>query len=319
MSFMKQDSNHRYTVLAYYLFAKIADPSEEIRQHKEFLSQRDATGRIYISEEGINGQLSGLKHHAEEYISWMQEHPVFRDIVFKCDSWHENCFPRMTIKYRNQLVALDCQVDVQQTARHISPKEWRDRLDEKEEKLLLDVRNDYEWDVGHFEGSERPQCKTFREFVAFTDRLVEEGTPLDKPVMMCCTGGIRCELYSVVMKEKGFTNVVQLDGGIINYGQQEGNRHWKGKLFVFDDRLAVPISDEENEVVGECHFCHSRIDAIYNCANMDCNELFLCCPECLSEYKGCCSSRCGEAPRVRPLSHQQRHKPFRRQHHYRTK
>lgn len=134
---------------------------------------------------------------------------------------------------------------------------------------------------------------------------------------MYCTGGIRCELYSAILKEKGFENVYQLNGGVIGYGLEQGNKHWLGKLFVFDDRLAVPISQEgESPVIGKCHHCGKDNENYYNCANMDCNHLFLCCPECLKEFTGCCCSQCQQATRVRPYHEQNAHKPFRRWYHY---
>lgn len=190
-------------------------------------------------------------------------------------------------------------------------------LEKKEERILIDVRNDYEWKVGHFEGSELPNCSTFREFKEYTEELKNRIDPEKTPVMMCCTGGIRCEIYSAYMKERGFQNVYQLDGGIINYGLKEGSKHWLGKLFVFDDRMTVPISDEEAPVISSCAHCGTACDDYYNCANMDCNTLFLCCPECLQKQKGCCKETCQEAPRVRPLEHQNAHKPFRKKYRYR--
>ena len=119
-------------------------------------------------------------------------------------------------------------------------------LEKKDENtLLLDVRNDYESAIGHFEGAERPPIKTFREFPDYAEALAKQKNPQKTKVMMYCTGGIRCEVYSALLKEKGFEEVYQLHGGVINYGHKMGNKHWKGKLFVFDDRLSVPISEDE--------------------------------------------------------------------------
>src|SRR5262249_2982579 len=115
----------------------------------------------------------------------------------------------------------------------------------------------------------------------------------------------------------GFEKVYQLEGGVINYGHKQGSDHWLGKLFVFDDRMAVPISDKSSSpVVGSCHHCLTPIEAYYNCANMDCNELFLCCPECLKKFSGCCQENCMQAKRLRPYHHQHPHKPFRKWYTY---
>lgn len=307
------EKNH--LVLAYYHFVHLDNPHEEVRIHKEFFANRDVTCRIYISEAGINGQMSATRQHANEYMQWMHSRPEFKDVIFKLHEHHEQAFPRATVKYRPQLVALDETVDLENRGEHVSPERWKEMLETDSERILLDVRNEYEWKVGHFEGSELPPCQTFREFREYADQLKERVDPKKTPVMMCCTGGIRCELYSAVLKERGFENVYQLDGGIINYGLQQGRDHWEGKLFVFDDRLVVPICDEEHTVIGTCHHCKNPNDTYYNCANMDCNELFLCCQECLPKFLGCCQESCKQAKRVRPYQ-QVNPKPFRKAHLY---
>ncbi len=310
----KKDFN--IIVLAFYKYVEIEDAQLEVKTHKKFFENKDITSRIYISEEGINGQMSASQKDAKEYIDWMHSRPEFNDVNFKLHYWHEQVFPKQTVKYRKQLVAIEESVDVANTGTHLSPKEWKEMLETSSDHILIDVRNDYEWEVGHFDGAELPKCATFREFKEYADNL-EATTDKKKPVMMYCTGGIRCEIYSAVLKEKGFEHVYQLDGGVINYGLKEGTKKWLGKLFVFDDRLTVPISDEENsEAISKCRKCSCITDNYYNCANMDCNELFICCKDCLETLKGCCSEGCIDAPRVRPYQQQNPHKPFRKYHHY---
>ena len=273
------------------------------------------TNGIYISEEGINGQMSGEKKAAMEYIDWMHSRDLFKDVEFKLHYWHEQVFPKVTVKYRKQLVAIDKKIDIANTGTHLSPADWTKMLDLKDPKIIIDTRNDYEWKIGHFEGAELPKCSTFREFSDYADKL-ENSTDKKTPVMMYCTGGIRCEVYSALLKEKGFENVYQLDGGIINYGLKEGTKKWKGSLFVFDDRMTVPISADKYEVIGTCQECGEKTDCYYNCANMDCNKLFLSCQKCLENYRGCCDTTCMESPRVRPYCEQNPHKPFRKYHVY---
>lgn len=309
-------SNSQYLVLAFYQFSSIANPREEVKNHKSFFENREITSRIYISEEGINGQMSGSQKSAEEYMEWMHSRPEFKDIHFKIHYWHEQAFPRQTVKYRQNLVGCDGKINLSLQGDHVSPAKWRDMLESEEEYLLIDVRNDYEWEIGHFDGAELPKCNTFREFEKYAENLKQEKDPKKTPVMMYCTGGIRCELYSSILMEKGFDQVYQLQGGIINYGLKEGSDHWLGKLFVFDDRMAVPISDQETQVIGKCHRCNEPSDSYYNCANMECNHLFLCCPTCLKELAGCCKEECQYAERVRPYNDQSAHKPFRRKGHY---
>lgn len=305
-----------FFVLAYYHFTNIPDPHKEIAAHKAFMQNRNMTSRIYISEKGINGQASAVREDAEDYMRWMHSNPLFENMLFKIHHHHENVFPRKTVKYRAQIVALDEEVDMANTGEHLAPEQWKKKLDETNNHVLLDVRNQYEWEVGRFEGAECPPCETFREFKGYVDVLKEKVDPTATPVMMYCTGGIRCELYSALLRKEGFNEVYQLDGGIINYGLKQGNEHWLGKLFVFDDRLTVPISDQPAPVIGSCYHCHEPNDDYYNCANMDCNHLFLCCSQCLKEYVGCCCKECSTAARLRPYHHQNPHKPFRKRHNY---
>lgn len=312
------DTSKDFFIIAYYCFTSISDPDLEVAKHKEFFQNRDIKSRIYISKEGINAQMSAKLSHAEEYMSWMKSDERFAQIDFKIHSYHEHVFPKATVKVREQLVALDIPVDPKEGGEHISPEKWKEMLDNRDsDTLLLDVRNDYEWKVGRFENSTLPPLEAFREFPKYAKELKEKHDPSKTKVMMYCTGGIRCELYSVLLKKEGFENVYQLDGGVIKYGQQAGAKHWEGKLFVFDDRLAVAVSEKESaKVIGECHHCNTSADAYHNCANMDCNELFICCPTCGEKFQGCCSTECQNTPRLRPYQQTDYPKPFRKWYHY---
>jgi UPF0176 protein len=313
------ESSKTYYVLAFYIFTPIENPQEEVRKHHEFFSERDIRSRIYISKEGINAQMSAEKSDAIAYMDWMRQDPRFAHIEFKIHFAKEQVFPKKTVKVREQLVALDRSADPKDGGVHLSAQEWKKMLDEKnDDTILIDVRNDYEWVIGHFEGALKPELDTFRKFPAYVDKLKEQYDPKKTKVMMYCTGGIRCELYSALMKNEGFDTVYQLDGGVIKYGQKEGTDHWRGKLFVFDDRLSVPIADDgKEEIISACKYCSAPSDVYYNCANMDCNELFLCCPECAKEHKGCCGAPCEGAARLRPLQDDmQRPKPFRKWYNY---
>lgn len=300
-----------YLVLAFYLIKPIEDPQSEVKRFKTFFEDHDIMGRIYINEEGINAQMSVSEKDAPAFFDWYLSDKRFRETDIKVHRHNEHAFPKKTVKYREQIVALDRKVDYSKGGAHASAAEWKKMLDERDENtLVLDVRNDYEWEVGHFEGTEKPNFKTFREFPDSVKELKEKYDPEKTRVLMYCTGGIRCELYSCLMKDEGFDEVYQLDGGVIKYGQEVGNDHWKGNLFVFDDRLVVPISDEENETIGECRHCKKKTNACYNCANMDCNELFLCCIECCKKFFGCCSCTCTEAPRRREFEPREHPKPY---------
>ncbi|SYX08502.1 Probable adenylyltransferase/sulfurtransferase MoeZ,putative rhodanese-related sulfurtransferase,Uncharacterized conserved protein,Rhodanese-like domain [Chlamydia poikilotherma] len=304
-----------YYALAYYYLNRVDNPQEEITLHKELFKNLDVSCRIYISEQGINGQFSGYQPDAEYYMNWLRQRPGFSNVKFKIHHIEENIFPRVTVKYRKELVALGCDVDLSTQGKHISPKEWHEKLEENR-CLVLDVRNNYEWKIGHFENAVLPDIQTFREFPEYAERLSKEHDPESTPVMMYCTGGIRCELYSSLLLEKGFKEVYQLDGGVIAYGQAVGTGKWRGKLFVFDDRMAVPIDEADTDVapIAKCSHCEADCDIYYNCANTDCNNLFICCENCIDSTKGCCSQECSEAPRIRSFSSSRGNKPFRRMH-----
>lgn len=303
-----------YLAVSFYKLICIDDPQILVEEHKKFFSSCLLTGRIYVSTQGINAQFSGLQAEVAQYLQWLRSDPRFADIVVKAQPHHEHIFPRMTIKVRPELVALGCEVDLSKRGISVDPQTWRQMLEGDEHYLKLDVRNDYEWDVGHFEGFERPNCETFRDFRKQAQELKERYDPKQTQVMMCCTGGIRCEIYSALLLQEGFEKIYQLDGGILSYATEEGGKHWKGKLFVFDDRLAVDINSEQ--IVGKCHSCSQACDTYYNCANMDCNELFLSCPRCLELRGGCCQERCQTSLRIRPFDHQLAGKPFRKWYTY---
>lgn len=314
---MFSDSDAPYLILAYYLFTTVEDPHAEVKAHRTFFAGRDITSRIYLSEQGINGQMCGARSDAEAYMSWIASHPLFSAIEFKVTPYCEQVFPRTVVKYRKQLVAIDVDVDLSQGGEYLTPRQWKERLDTEENRVVLDTRNDYEWRVGHFSGAEEPPCETFRDFDKYADALKERVDPATTPIMMYCTGGIRCEIYSALMKERGFKKVYQLKGGIIGYGNEVGSDHWKGKLFVFDDRLTVALSDEQQTPsIGKCRHCSGATDDYFNCANMDCNELFLCCSACLQQHSGCCCAACQGGARLRAISQQNPHKPFRKWYYY---
>jgi UPF0176 protein len=303
----------RFQVLAYYFFIPIENPHLEVSRHLIFMQDKDVRCRVYISSEGINGQMSASPEDSQAYQNWIKSDPRFKDMVFKIHMHTEHVFPRVTIKFRKQLVAIDEQVNIALTGERVSPEKWKAMLQERDEKtLLLDVRNDYEWEIGHFEGAELLKLESFRQFPQYARQLKESCDPKETKVMMYCTGGIRCELYSALLKKEGFEQIYQLDGGVINYGLREGHDFWRGKLFVFDDRLAVPIDEKTEEVISCCRHCQVLSDIYYNCANMDCNELFLSCPECAEKLKGCCCKQCTQTSRLRPYEKKDRPKPFRR-------
>ncbi len=302
-----------YWVLAFYVLETIDDPHLEVARHKDFFSSRDLRSRLYISEKGINGQMSGSAAHAQEYMDWLRSDPRFASTVFKIHHWHEQAFPKATIKYRKQLVAMDREIDLSDQGEYVEPQRWSEMLRNRDEDtIVIDVRNDYEWKIGRFKGSELPELETFREFPEYLQKLKQQRDPKKTKIMMYCTGGIRCSFFSPLMKREGFEQVFQLKGGVIQYGLDEGQGEWEGKLFVFDDRLVVPISQESAPAISECQYCNVSTDLYYNCANMDCNDLYICCADCYQACRGCCCEEC-KAGRVRAIDPNSNPKPFRKQ------
>lgn len=304
----------KYNVLLYYLFTKVENPEAFAKEHKAFCKENNLKGRIYVSEEGLNGTVGGTKQDCEAYKNYVRALPGFADIEFKEDPSDFVPFAKLTCKVRKEIVSLHMDgLDPKEGGRHLQPEEWRAALESEEDKIIIDVRNDYEYDIGHFEGAIRVPEKNFYDFPKW---LEEFDWPKDKKVMMYCTGGIRCEKFSVLMKKKGWEDVNQLHGGIINYGHKEQGKHWNGKCFVFDDRLAVPINPESNEPISQCEITGEPADTYLNCANMDCNRLFICSEEGAKVYEGCCSEECMQSERRRPFDPERPFMPFRKWYNY---
>ncbi len=301
-----------YWALAYYHFFPIENPHVEIKSYKNFFENKNIKGRIYISKEGINAQISAREEDGKKFIEWLKKDARNSELKIKVQLCKEHAFYKTTVKFKEQLVAFDQEVDLHNTAEKVSPEKWQKMLENKDaQTFLLDVRNAYESEVGYFQGAIKPKLNFFREFAPYIEELKKMMDPEKDTLMMYCTGGIRCEYYSAFLKKKGFKKMCQLDGGVINYGNKVGSKFWQGKLFVFDDRMITPISEDNTETLSLCFHCRKPTDIYYNCANMDCNELFLSCRECSKLLKGLCSDSCAQG-RVRPFDSSECPVPFRR-------
>ncbi len=303
-------------VLLYYNFSPIADPHAFIAEHKRWCANHNLLGRIYVSEEGINGTLAGLQADTDAYQVWLRSHPNLAQTEFKTDATDRVPFAKLIVKYRPEIVSIHYSepLDPKEGGRHLSPAEWRAVLESNDpDVVVIDARNDYESAIGHFEGALLPDRRNFHEFPDWVDQAA---IPKDKKILMYCTGGIRCEKFSVLMKKKGYADVNQLHGGILTYAKEEGGAHFKGKCFVFDDRLAVPVNPAETEPIAHCEISGRPADTYLNCANMDCNRLFVVCPEAAHLLEGCCSEACRQAPRRRPFDAATAFVPFRKWYTY---
>ncbi len=308
--------SHPFRVILYYNFSPVADPQAWVDEHRELCRRLRLKGRVYISEEGINGTLAGAQERIEEYKEALRSRDGFGDTEFKEDPCDTVPFARLSVKYRPEIVALrvDEHLDPNTDGgTRLRPAEWRRMMESGEDYVMIDVRNNYESRIGHFEGALRPDVDNFFDFPEWLD---EAGIDKDKKVLMYCTGGIRCEKFSVLMKRKGYRDVNQLHGGILNYAREEGGRHFRGKCFVFDDRLVVPVNPEDEEPVSHCEITGQPCDMYINCANMECNRLFICSEEGARQMEGCCSEACRKNPRKRPFDPEKAYAPFRRWYHY---
>lgn len=291
-----EKSNTPRKTISFYKYAKIGNP-QVFRDHFYLLlSEIDVLGRIYVAKEGVNGQVSVPVHYLNEFRSRLDE-IVFLEGCRLNVAIDDNgkSFIKLAIKVRHKIVAdgiEDEKFDVTDNGKHIDALEFNS-LTDRDDTIIIDMRNHYESEVGHFENAITPDVETFRESLPIIENILEENK--DKPVIMYCTGGIRCEKATAYFKYRGYDNLYQVDGGIIEYTRKANELGIKnkfiGKNFVFDDRLGERISPD---IISQCHQCGEPCDTHVNCANDACHILFLQCDRCAAKYNHCCSDKCKE-------------------------
>jgi UPF0176 protein len=282
--------------LSFYRYVRLEDPKTLREQLFLEWDALGVLGRVYVAREGINAQISVPQHNWEAFDSALNNWPQFAGMPYKFAIEDDGkSFIKLAIKVRHQIVAdglSEDQYDVTNVGRHLSAAQWNE-LSKEESAIIVDMRNHYESEVGHFKGALLPEADTFKE--ELPEVLQKLRGKEDAPVLLYCTGGVRCEKTSAYLKHHGFQNVNQLHGGIIDYVRQVANENldntFMGVNFVFDQRLGERVSDD---VIAHCHQCGSPWDRHSNCANKACNLLFLQCPECAAEHEGTCSAECHE-------------------------
>lgn len=295
----EQQGNKPYRILLYYKFVHIENHEEFAREHLEFCKSIGLKGRVLVAEEGINGTVSGTWEATQQYMDQMHADPRFADMWFKIDESEGHAFKKMFVRPRHQIIVMHDEDNVSPqeiTGYEMTPEEWHEAL-QSEDVIVLDGRNDYEYDIGHFRGAIRPPVKSFREFPEWIRENLAEHK--DKKILTYCTGGIRCEKLSGWMLKEGFKDVNQLKGGIVSYGKDEKVKGelWDGKCYVFDERISVPINQVEDVVVAKCHHCGTPEDRYVNCANPLCHLQHVQCEACEKEWKRSCSTACMEDPK----------------------
>ncbi|MGM0803591.1 MAG: rhodanese-related sulfurtransferase [Bacillota bacterium] len=289
-------------VLLYYKYVPIDDPESYKDEHLKFCKDLGLLGRIIVAPEGINGTVSGTYEQTQIYMDYLKADPRFEDIVFKIDEVEEHAFKKMFVRHKKELVTWRFEDDVdpnQLSGKRLSPKEFYEALQD-EDVIVIDGRNDYEYEIGHFRGAIRPDVKASRDFPKWVRENISQFK--DKKVLTYCTGGIRCEKFSGFLLQEGFQDVSQLEGGIVTYGKDDEvqGKLWDGKLYVFDERISVPVNrTEEDVVIATCYYCGKTEDRYVNCANPECNKQHVCCPECEVKHKRSCSKECLDHPRNR--------------------
>jgi UPF0176 protein len=271
-------------IILFYAFTPLADPEAVRLWQRDLCESLGITGRILLSKDGINGTLGGELKAVKRYVRKTREYAPFTDVDFKWSEGEGNDFPRLSVKVRDEIVSFgapgELRVDengVVGGGTKLSPEELHELVAEKN-VTFFDGRNAIEAAIGKFEGAIVPDVATTRDFVA----EIESGKYdhlKSEPIVTYCTGGIRCEVLSSLMVNRGFTEVYQLDGGIVKYGEKYGDSGlWNGSLYVFDKRMHVDFSADA-EVVGRCVECATPTANVANCQDLSCRELFVVCEE----------------------------------------
>jgi len=284
------------TTFSFYRYAHILNPPFFRNHLYTVLARHGVLGRIYVSKEGLNGQVSVVSENFEACKRELYDITFLEgcrlNVAIEDDG---KSFFKLTIKVKEKIVAdglEDDTFDTTDRGKHINAEEFN-QLADKDGTVIVDMRNHYESEVGHFQNAITPDVETFRESLPIVEDMLTPNK--EENILLYCTGGIRCEKASAYFKHKGFKNVHQLNGGIIEYARQcdeQGlENKFIGKNFVFDERLGEKISDD---VIAKCHQCGTPCDTHKNCQNDHCHILFIQCDECAEEYNATCSVKCKE-------------------------
>lgn len=286
---VKDKKKGEYKVLLYYKFVPVEDPEMGKLWQKALCEKLGLKGRIILASHGINGTLGGSLEACKAYVKVMKQSSKFKDTQFKWSEGTGEDFPKLSVKVRKELVTLDPEkeFDVYNKSKGLSPSQWHEYLEKNPDVTLLDARNIYESEIGVFKAGSKnliaPKIKAFREIKEHLDDI-----PKDKPILTYCTGDVRCEYLSAYMKDRGFKEVYHLEGGIVKYGQQFGDKgFWDGQCFTFDNRMKLDFAKD----IATCRQCGKKTSEQINCDVAKCNELQVICRDCQKDGFKCV--KCG--------------------------
>ena len=280
-------------IALYYAFTPLADPDAVRLWQRTLCEKLGLRGRILISRDGINGTVGGELDAVKAYVKATREYPAFKKMDVKYSEGSAEDFPRLSVKVREEIVSFgapgELKVDengVIGGGTHLRPEELHELVEQKEkageEVVFFDGRNAFEAQIGKFKGAVVPDVSTTHDFISELESGKYDDLK-DKPVVTYCTGGIRCEVLSSLMVNRGFKEVYQMKGGIVRYGETYGDKGlWEGSLYVFDKRMHTEFTDDA-VTIGRCVRCEAPTSKFENCSNPSCRKLTLYCAECASD------------------------------------
>jgi UPF0176 protein len=282
-------ANKDWQIILFYKYVHIKDPEVVRLWQTELCARLGLSGRCIIASEGINATFEGTRENIRKYMKELTKNENFKGIHFKISLGTGNAFPKLSVKVRKEIVSLNlgtCDIDPNKiTGIHLQSKELHQWIKEGREFYIVDMRNAYEHKVGHFADSILPPIENFRDL----PKVVEQIAYLkNKIILTVCTGGVRCEKASGFLITQGFSDVYQLDGGIVSYMEKYPNEDFKGKLYVFDKRVTMGFytDDVSHKIVGKCDACGEPSENFVNCANPVCHRHFINCVNCLNKNDG---------------------------------
>ncbi len=295
---------NRYQILLFYCYTNIKNPEKFKKEHHLFCIKNNIRGRIIVSQEGINGTVSGLKKDCQIYIEEIKRKKIFSNIDFKVENYYENAFDKINVRIKDEIVhsGLKDKNIIKKKGNYIYPSEFKKILDDKPNDItILDVRSNYEHNIGKFKNAMTLDIDNFRDFPSKITEIKKKIKKSNK-IITYCTGGIKCEKASAFLKSNGYDNVYQLHGGIIKYGIEEKGKNFEGKCYVFDGRIVKNVNSENPTVVGKCYVTGEKSDRMVNCANVLCNKHFPLSDKGAQLFKGCCSKECMEVGKLRKFN-----------------